>query len=228
MKTKFGSIIVDARGKIGGHVASKNRSGSYLRTKVTPVNRDSVDQRTVRSNQTTNSKAWSGLSAAQRLAWNNSVSDFLKTNIFGDQKILSGFQLFCMINNNLLFIGEAVVSTPPAPASVSSLTSMSATCDDSDQKLTVTFAPACPATEKVIVSCTAPMSAGKNFAKAEYRKIAVIGVANASPLEIQSGYITKFGALPAVGKKVFIKFKHVSIAKGIAGAEYTCSCICVS
>jgi len=38
MKMKFGAIVVDGRGKIGGHVASKNRGGAYLRTKVTPSN----------------------------------------------------------------------------------------------------------------------------------------------------------------------------------------------
>ena len=37
MKTKFGAIIVAGSGKINGFVASKNRAGAYLRTKVTPV-----------------------------------------------------------------------------------------------------------------------------------------------------------------------------------------------
>jgi len=36
MKTLFGAIVVDGRGKLGGHVASKNRHGSYFRTKVSP------------------------------------------------------------------------------------------------------------------------------------------------------------------------------------------------
>jgi hypothetical protein len=47
MKMKFGAIVTEGRGKIGGHVASKNKSGAYLRTKVTPVNRQSVAQSNV-------------------------------------------------------------------------------------------------------------------------------------------------------------------------------------
>jgi len=38
MKTLFGAIVVDGRGKLGGHVASKNRHGSYFRTKVSQAN----------------------------------------------------------------------------------------------------------------------------------------------------------------------------------------------
>ena len=38
MKIKFGSEVVDGRGKIGGHVYSKNKGGAYKRTKVTPSN----------------------------------------------------------------------------------------------------------------------------------------------------------------------------------------------
>ena len=49
MKAKFGSFIVDGRGKVNGHVISKNRAGSYIRTKVTPVNPRSTAQLTQRA-----------------------------------------------------------------------------------------------------------------------------------------------------------------------------------
>ena len=37
-KIKFGMMMTDASGKLGGQVFSKNRGGSYVRTKVTPTN----------------------------------------------------------------------------------------------------------------------------------------------------------------------------------------------
>lgn len=43
-KIKFGMMMTDARGKLGGQVFSKNRSGSYVRTKVTPVNPQTTTQ----------------------------------------------------------------------------------------------------------------------------------------------------------------------------------------
>ena len=49
MKIKWGALVVDGRGKLGGHVAAQNRGGSYLRTKVTPSNPQTTFQTGVRS-----------------------------------------------------------------------------------------------------------------------------------------------------------------------------------
>ena len=79
MKLKFGAIVTDGRGKIGGHVMSKNRGGAYMRTKVTPSNPRSTAQTTVRSHLTTLSQGWRGLSATAIAAWNSAVSSFTKS-----------------------------------------------------------------------------------------------------------------------------------------------------
>lgn len=67
MKLKFGAIVVDGRGKIGGHVASKNGAGAYLRTKVTPTNPQTARQSFVRALFAAITAAWSGLTASQVL-----------------------------------------------------------------------------------------------------------------------------------------------------------------
>jgi hypothetical protein len=100
MKTKFGAIIVDGRNKIGGHVASKNRAGSYLRTKVTPTNPGTTYQVNVRNRLAGISTAWRALTEAQRKAWNVAVSNYARTDIFGDLKNPSGFNLHQQLNNN--------------------------------------------------------------------------------------------------------------------------------
>ena len=84
MKAKFGSIVVAGSGKIGGHVASRNRGGAYFRTKVTPVNPNTPAQAAVKSRLTTQAQAWRSLTAAQRAQWNAAVADFARTDIFGD------------------------------------------------------------------------------------------------------------------------------------------------
>ena len=84
MKIKWGALVVDGRNKIGGQVASKNRNGAYMRNKVTPVNGKSAGQVTVRNRLASLASGWRGLTAGQRLAWNNAVSDYKKTDIFGD------------------------------------------------------------------------------------------------------------------------------------------------
>ena len=128
MKMKFGAIVTDGRGKVGGHVASKNRAGSYLRSKVTPVNPRSLSQVNVRQRLSTLSIAWRGLTASQRLQWNRAVENFAKTDIFGDLRNPSGFNLFQRLNNNLLSTGSAQINVPPTPVAVPSLTSLTPTC----------------------------------------------------------------------------------------------------
>src|SRR5690606_18792227 len=107
MKMKWGALVVDGRNKIGGQVASKNRGGSYLRTKVTPANPQTVAQSIVRSIFTVLSQAWRTLTQAQRNAWNAAVTDWQRTDIFGDIKSPSGFTLYMRLNQNLSLIGES-------------------------------------------------------------------------------------------------------------------------
>lgn len=49
MKIKWGMMMTDGRGKLGGQVASKNRAGAYVRTKVTPVNPRTTQQQAIRT-----------------------------------------------------------------------------------------------------------------------------------------------------------------------------------
>src|SRR3546814_19213217 len=98
-KVKFGALMTDARGKLGGHVFSKNRAGSYLRTKVTPVNPQTIYQTSVRALFGAISSQWSGLSQAVRDSFNGAVADWATTDIFGDLKNPSGKALFQRLNN---------------------------------------------------------------------------------------------------------------------------------
>src|SRR6056297_1703187 len=117
MKIKWGALVVDGRGKIGGHVASKNRGGSYLRTKTTPVNPQSTAQTNVRSIFGQISQGWSGLTASQIEGWNNAVSEYSQTDIFGDLKNPSGKALYQRLNQSLLLVGEGLLTEAPATVS---------------------------------------------------------------------------------------------------------------
>ena len=60
-KIKLSAIVSEMRGKLNGSVFSKNRGGAYIRTKVTPVNPQSLAQGLVRATLTNLSQAWRGL-----------------------------------------------------------------------------------------------------------------------------------------------------------------------
>ena len=217
MKAKFGAIVVAGSGKIGGHVASRNKAGAYFRTKVTPTNPQTVSQVAVRNDFTALAQGWRGLTAAQREQWNSAVVDFQKTDVFGDLKTPSGFNLFMRLNGNLKAVGASIISAPLAVSSVFALTTMTVAAAAGAQTVTITYAAAIPADTSVLVFATPGVSPGKSFVKSEYRKIDVMITADATPFSIETEYIAKFGAVPAVGTKIFLGMKVVNDLTGQAG-----------
>ena len=228
MKVKFGAIVVDGRGKVGGHVMSKNRAGAYMRTKVTPVNPRSSYQVLARQRLSTLSSAWSGLLAANRLAWNNAVDLWKGTNIFGDLKNPSGFNLFQRLNNNLAQIGVAQINTPPLPAAIGAWTTFSFVPDNSDT-MVLTFAPTpVPAGFAVLIDGTAPCSPGISNANARFRRVTSLAAAVATGVDIKAAYDTKFGAIAPIGDKVFLRAKYINIATGQTGGPVEASAIIIA
>ena len=226
MKTKFGSIIVAGSGKIGGHVASHNRSGAYLRTKITPVNPQTQYQTQVRNRLSTLATAWGALTAAQRLSWNTSVGTFKGTNIFGDVVNPSGFNLFVKLNNNLAKIGVAQINTPPTPVSLPAFTTGTLTPANGAQTMGFAFTVTpIPAGVSVRVSATPAMAQGKTFVKNQFRFISLIAAAAASPAALGASYIARLGAIGAAGKYIFIKTEYVSLTTGQVGVSQIFSAV---
>lgn len=222
-KLKFGMVVTEGRGKIGGHVLSRNRGGAYVRTKVTPTNPQTASQVNVRASIASLASSWRGLTAAQRASWNAAVGDYSKTDIFGDKLTPSGFNLYMALNQNLYNVGVAAISVPPIPTAVTSFTTMSIVLDNSDQSAVASVAATIPATEAVIMFATPGISAGKTYVKNEFRKIGVFTTGDS--LDFAAMYIAKFGAVPAAGLKVFVKCVHVNETTGQAGQANMASAI---
>lgn len=225
MKIKFGSIVSDGRGKIGGHVMSKNRAGSYLRTKVTPVNPRSASQITVRNRLGTLAIAWRGLTAAQRIQWNSAVAGFMSTDIFGDLRKPTGFNLYQRLNNNLAQCAVAAISVPPLPVAVPSWTTFTPTQAAGGATSIAYAVTPVPAGQNVIVRATAPLSPGKTFVRSELRIIGVLAAAAATPYVATAAYAAKFGGPGLAGQKVFFEARIINIVTGQTGLPVQASCI---
>lgn len=225
MKIKFGALVVDGRGKIGGHVASKNRSGAYMRTKVTPVNRRSAAQMDVRSLLSGIAESWRELTADQVAAWNAAVADYQKTDIFGDIKKPTGFTLYQKLNNNAQRCGGSAITAPPLPIGVPFVTTLSLTATIGGDFDVAFAASPVPAGSAYIVSATRPLSAGISFVKSEFRIIKILAAAATTPANLSSEYAAIFGAPSSIGSKIFIQIKIVDLATGIAGTPVQASAL---
>lgn len=228
MKAKFGAIVVDGRGKVGGHVMSKNRAGAYMRTKVTPVNPKTSYQVLARSRLSTLSIGWSGIGDAARLAWNNACDLWKRTDIFGDLKNPSGFNLYQRLNNNLAQVGVAAQTTPPLPAAIGAWTTFSFVPDNTGT-MVLTFAPTpVPAGFAVLIDGTAPCSPGIKNANARFRRVTSLAAAKATGEDIQAAYVLKFGTIAPIGNRVFLRAKYINIATGQVGLPVEATAVIVA
>lgn len=207
MKIKWGALVVDGRGKIGGQVASKNRAGAYMRTKVTPVNPQTSAQTAVRVLFATISQQWSGLSAAARAAWNEAVAEWSKTDIFGDLKTLSGKALFQRLNNQAQSAGYAAVTSAPTKLEMVSGVITAAAMSTGSGTFSLTGAYA-GADARVQIFATPALSAGTTFVKNKLRQI-YSPVANALvEIDASDAYVNKYGNLTG-GENVYFGVKYV-------------------
>ena len=217
MKIKFGAIVVAGSGKIGGHVASKNRGGAYLRTKVTPTNPNSPAQAGARALLASLSTGWSGLTEAQRDSWNGAVKDYATTDIFGDIKNPSGINLYVKLNANLIAAGEAALTSAPGKVEIpfSLITDVvfdAGTPGDS----AINFAGSELNGEIVQIRATPVVSAGTSFVKNLFRDINYFEVV-AGAADYGTQYVAKFGT-PTLGQHFYVSVAVITATgqKGVA------------
>lgn len=192
-KIKFGAMMVDASGKLGGQVFSKNRGGAYIRTKTTPLNPQTTAQMAIRGIFASISSAWSGLTEESRQSFNNLVSSYARTDIFGDLRNPSGKNLFQRLNQNLVISGQAQITVCGQPQEVPFANLSEVLLNNAAPGINLSYAGDVTGS-KVVVWATPPLSAGTSFVKNKLRQIAVLNGGDGVTTDVASEYIAKFGA----------------------------------
>lgn len=206
-KIKFGMMMTDARGKLGGQVFSKNRSGAYIRTKVTPSNPQTQAQAQVRSNLATLSTGWNSLTASQIAQWNGSVDDWASTDVFGDIKKPTGKNLYVKLNVNLLNSEQPTVANPPAKLELPALVGVDVDVTKATNKLEIDGLPAFADGVYQVEAC-APVSIGVNFVKNKFRVISYETQATAGVVDVSTAYNAKFGSV-AAAENIFFRIRAI-------------------
>jgi len=207
MKVKFGMIVTDGSGKLGGQVMSSNKGGKYIRTKVTPSNPNTVAQQTARAILSSLSTNWAGLSDTQRASWNGAVSGYATTDIFGDIKNPSGFNLYVKLNANLSNAGLTLLVVAPEKIEVPYTGITSAIFDISNTTGVITFDSASYDGEVLFVSATPSVSAGKSNVNSEFRGLGAFPV-TAGAIDIYDAYVLKFG-VPTAGANISVRLAPI-------------------
>ena len=214
-RIKFGMMMTDARGKLGGHVFTKARSGATVRTKVSPINPRTSAQGAVRSTFGTLSQSWRSLSEEQRIAWNSKAATVGKTNIFGDTYYPSGKNLYVAINTNILTAGGSPINIPPADVVLPDVLLSGIAFDSLANSLEVSLESLVnPTGNTAIVFCSPCLSKGVFNASGKERFVTAVNLSGTSTVaDIYDAYVAKYGALQS-GSKIFVKVKIINASSG--------------
>ena len=204
-KIKFGMIVTDGRGKLGGQVFSKNRGGAYIRTKVTPSNPQSPAQTVVRQAFAEFSQNWSALTAELITAWNAAVSSWSTTDIFGDLRSPTGKNLYLRLNQNAVLAGYPSFDTVPEKAEMVSGIVTSVDLTDGELLCNGIYEGV---GARLVLSSSGPVSNGTSYVKNKLRVFFTVLGNDYSTLDAYQSYFAKFGTVVA-GQKVFFGIKYV-------------------
>lgn len=214
MKIKWGALVVDGRGKIGGQVASKNKSGAYMKNKVTPTNPQTSFQQARRAILAVLSSAWRALTDIQRTGWIEGSPNYPQTNEFGDTYYLAGNMLYNQLNGNLDTIRVTAISACPTPAA-----SVAIAIDaliNTELAQTIETDIVVPAGFAMVVRATAPFSAGVNNYDTKLRVLSIVVAGATNPVDTYADYEDRFGT-PVAGQKIGFAIHLVNITTGQAG-----------
>ena len=112
------SIFSSVSGSIGG-TTYWNNAGLNARSRISPINPNTLAQQNVRANLSTAAFEWGELTDAQRTAWDDYAALTPLTNKLGQSFNPSGFMMWVRWCSSRLLVGESI--TQPSPLATSGL-----------------------------------------------------------------------------------------------------------
>ena len=112
---KYGALITEIKGKVGGQVFQNGNAGFVLRNKNSRPGAASISRLAATNGMSAISSSWRLLTDAQRLAWAAATENWLFLNRYGETYEGSGYQMFCAYNRRLALAEQSTVLVPGVP-----------------------------------------------------------------------------------------------------------------
>jgi hypothetical protein len=203
-KVQYGSLITEIKGKIGGQVLQSSSAGHIIRNKGR-FNRSS-SQRINKQKYTvaTIANNWRALTLAQQAAWSSACPSFLSTDVLGNKRTPSPFNLFmkCCLNANARELG--ILTTPGVPDVFNVVDLITAFQASTFPIVELNFGLTVPANQQCYVYCSGSNSQGRNSPVGGYKFVVNLGAPSPGFYQFQDQYVPIFGN-PVLGAKIFCK-----------------------
>jgi len=226
-KIEYGPIAAQVSGSMGGTTFSRNRYGTYFRSKAIPVNPNTAYQQLVRANLAARSQEWRGLTQDQRMAWNTWAQSNPFIDRLGNSQVLQPNAAYVRLNALLAMSGNSVITDPPVGDAPLALATMSFAPNATAGTCVVTFtATPLGATEQLIINVAVCNSSGITYVKNLYKLTEFGAAETASLIDIIDGIEERFGTL-LVGQSVHLSCQVLDNATGLVSAPVTDSALAV-
>ena len=191
-----GAMIGQISGKLGPVVFSHNRGGPYVRAHVVPVTSTTSFALNAKARLSAASQLWQTLTAAQKDAWATWANNNPITNRIGARVTLSGHGAFTGLTSSLAQAGVAAVLDPPVVPAPAGLLTLSGTYDIGAGAVEIAWTTTPTAADIGLYVQTAIVnSTGINFIRPLLKLISITTGATASPFDVESSILARFGTL---------------------------------
>ena len=207
-KIKMGAIVVDARGKIGGHSFQASPNGLRLISNKAGTKKSSVAQQKNRAKFSKNVKDWSLLTAGQRDTFNVQTANYKQNDVFGDLQTPSGKTLFSKLNQNLALSNQALISAAVNPVPLPNISNMRVSCSTLAQHLRI-LTDTLTTEHKFIVYATPKLSGAVAYVKDKFNQLAVISGGVGVPLDVWAEFSAKYG-VPVTGDNFHLAYRVIN------------------
>jgi len=204
---KPSGAISDIRGTIGGTVFSNSSAGLVMKTKTSPVNRNTVKQSVQRAIIGDLQSQWLSLTDDQRCCWGLYTKLFPKKQNNINGLLINAQQTFIKFNAPFRLYGIPIITDPVlTPSELTSLTYIVVVIAGT---MSILSQRAMVATDEFIVlSMTYPKPPTVNNPGTTYKSI-IFTTINGFAFDITTEYTDIFGRVPVSGENVFFKVRTI-------------------
>ena len=216
----IGTISSDARGKVGGIVATRGRNGTNFKAHAAPVNPRTTYQQFQRSLVANGISAWKALTGVQQLTWAVLAAQYTYTNSLAQTYAPTGMQLWVQAYVNHSLAGTLLpLSAPTSPPSFYS--SNGCNLYGGVGSLTILLGYVFGVYPGYAsFSLSSILSTGINYAKQQRRR-PMGSWAGTGPVDISSTWAAAYGPFPSTGDRISVRITSIDYASSISGSPFS-------
>jgi hypothetical protein len=200
---KYGSIITDIRGSVGGNVFQRNQSGNTIRNKSRTAGTRSLFRQFSTTHIAYLAQLWRTLSDIDRSAWSTASMDWIFYDRFGDPYFGTGYQYFLAANKAQLDMGLSIYTSPPALESPTDFTLIEILLRD-DGSYSIEWDSSISSFSNIQVFSTGVVSAGRAASSLKFKLLTNFVSSDALVFDSPASYLGRF-PVPAIGSRVWFR-----------------------